>query len=891
MVLQPGARLGPYEIVTPVGAGGMGEVYKARDTRLDRTVAIKVLSPSLAVDPAFRERFDREARTISSLDHPHICVLYDVGHSAPTGSRQAADVAYLVMQFLEGETLAARLERGALPVAQALEYASQIAAALDRAHRAGIVHRDLKPGNVMLVRAGGGSGAAVKLLDFGLAKAPVLGGAPSGTVTMTTPLTGQGTIVGTLQYMAPEQLEGRDVDARTDIFALGAILYEMLTGKRAFEAASQAGVMAAILEKEPPAISTVQPLSPPGLDRIVQRCLAKDPDARWQSASDLAVALSWVRTDSGVSAAPAVAAPSARRSKVWRILAFSVGSFVLVVLAARAPALLRRSGERAHVLHAALPAPPMPIAVPEISPDGTMIVWSGSSLDSGGSPLWLQPFDSPAGRPIPGTEGATYAFWSRDSRTIGFFQDQKLKRVAVAGGVPFTICDVPDADPRGGTWGAADVIVFAGARIGGLSRVQASGGTPQPLTTLDKSKGHTTHRWPLFLPDGRHFVYFASPNLARSPQDEIVFGSVDGSDTHVVLHATSNAAYADGRLLYVDKDRLVAQPFDPANGTVSGDPAPVLENVRVGYGVTRGMFAAVGSILVAMPDESADRPYALQWIAKEARTTAVESDSFNCPSWLSPDGHRVVTSIDDRRAGHAEVVTIDLESRTRTRLTFGDDRYCPVWSRDGTRIFYTGPGDGGTTMFVKALGGGAEAVVARQLPVTAGLNNCSDDYCVFDAWKPETGTNADVFAVRLADGAIVPIAVSAADEDEGSISPDGSLLAYIVGQGGLDDVYVRTFPSGSGVWQVSTGGGREPFWSRDGRTLYYSNAHDLVSVEVSTAGGFTAGPPHVVVPRAVGDGGPLFQNAQIAPDGRLLVEVPRAPASERPYRLVLNWDR
>jgi Tol biopolymer transport system component len=833
----------------------------------------------------FAASIDVRVRTSAPVGTPprraacEVCVLHDVG--------RAGDLEYLVMQFLDGETLAARLERGPLPVAQALDYASQMAAALDRAHRAGIVHRDLKPGNVMLARAGSGSSATIKLLDFGLATAAAVAG-PAAAMTMSRPLTGQGTIVGTLQYMSPEQLEGRQVDARTDIFALGSILYEMLTGHRAFEAASQAGVMAAILEKEPPPLSSAQPLTPPGLDRVVQRCLAKDPDARWQSASDLAAALSWLRTDSGAVALPA-APPAARRR--W-IVATAVAAALVSIALLAVSGVLNRPTPTLHPMHLAIAAPPFPVAVPELSPDGTMIVWSGSSVDSGRQPLWLQPLDTEAGRPIPGTEGATYAFWSPDGRSIGFFADQKLKRIAISGGAPITICDVADADPRGGSWGPGDVIIFSGARIGALSRVPASGGTPLPLTILDAAIGHTTHRWPRFLPDGRHFVFFASRNIGSSTDDMIMFGSLDGQPPRMVIRETSNAAFADGRLLYVDKGRLVAQRFDESTGTVSGDATPVLENVRVGYGVTRAMFSAVGAVLVAMPSNPEGERFTLQWLAASGSTKpALEDGLYDSHPWLSPDGRRVVVSIVDSRARRDDIWTVDVTTGARTRLTFNGDRWSPVWSRDGGRVFYLEATENGRLLSVAA-GGGEEVTVARNLPRESELLDCSTEYCLFGVWQPAKGTNYDLLAVRLSDGVVVPAAATEADENDGHFSPDGRFIAYGYAQGGEENVFVRMFPSG-GQWQVSTNGGHAPFWSRDGRTLYFVTNRDIVAVPVSTSGGFSAGPPAVVaLPTPAGsDTAPTIRYAQMAPDGRMLAEVPRLAAGSQPYRLVLNWNR
>ncbi|HET9794868.1 MAG TPA: protein kinase, partial [Thermoanaerobaculia bacterium] len=576
MTLSAGTRLGPYEIVSLLGAGGMGEVYRAIDTRLDRAVALKVLPRELSETPGFRQRFEREAKAISQLSHPNICALFDLG------SEGGAE--YLVMELLEGQTLADRLEKGPLPIDQVLRFGTEIAAALDRAHRAGIVHRDLKPGNVMLTRTG------VKLLDFGLAKAvakaPVEDG--SGLSALPTaapesrPLTEEGTILGTFQYMAPEQVEGREADARTDIFALGCVLYEMATGRKAFTGRSRAGLVAAILERDPGPISAALPMAPPALDRLVQGCLEKDPDDRWQSAHDVMAQLRWIAQGGSQAGVPAPV--TARRRSRERTAWIAAGLAVIAAIGFAA-AWLRRAPANAGVVRSTV-LPPAgsrfafsgdnagPLT---ISPDGKTLAFLAVGNDR--PRLYVRPLDADEPVALPGADGASFPFWSPDSRSLGFFADGKLKRVDLsAPGSSTTICAAPNA--RGGTWGADGTILFAPDTRSAIFRVPASGGTPSPVTKLDASS-HSTHRWPAFLPDGRHFLFFAGDhNDTRSDKAGARFASIDAPGDRAVVHTLANALYAGGKLLFLRGNTLIAESFDPRAGNLSGEPRPVAEGVH-----------------------------------------------------------------------------------------------------------------------------------------------------------------------------------------------------------------------------------------------------------------------------------------------------------------------
>src|SRR2546426_1176802 len=649
MPLGAGTRLGPYEILSPCGAGGMGEVYRARDTRLDRTVAIKIIPAHLSDNADLRQRFEREARVVSSLNHPHICTLHDIGH--------VDGVDFLVMEYLEGETLADRLLKGPLPPEQFPRTAVEIADALDRAHKQGVIHRDLKPGNIMLTKAG------VKLLDFGLAK---LGGPPPPSALSRlsalatedkSPLTAEGTIVGTLQYMAPEQLEGKETDARTDIFALGTVLYEMATGQRAFKGKSQASLIAAILTSEPPPISSLQPMTPPALDRLVKTCLAKDPDERWQSAHDLTHELRWIAEGGSQAGLPApLRAIRTGRERIW--IAASVLLGVAVVLLGILYARAGKVGQE--VVRASIEFPPGSRFVftsdvagpPAISPDGRALVY-GATDERGARGLWLQRLDKSAAQPLSGTEDAKYPFWSPDSRSVAFFAGGRLRRLEVSGGLPVAICSTGDG--RGGTWGGDGTILCSPEYRAGLFRVPASGGEPAPVTRLDEAT-HSSHRWPPLLPDGSHFLYLGiSHDRTKSENDALYWASLDGRENRMLMRSGANAIYASGNLLYVRDTNLVAQPFDPARGELRGDPSDIWI-----YDLIRGVGA---------------------------RFTFNQGTNEFLPTW-SPDGRRVAFSSD--RSGHGAIYVKESSGGADEELLqqSGEPQRIADWSADGRFILY-----------------------------------------------------------------------------------------------------------------------------------------------------------------------------------------------------------
>jgi len=858
----------------------MGEVYKARDTRLERTVAVKVLPQHMASSPEVRQRFEREAKTISQLSHPHICALYDVGREGET--------EYLVMELLEGEPLSDRLARGALPLEQTLRYGVEIADALDKAHRQGIVHRDLKPGNVMIAKSG------VKLLDFGLAKAMAPSAKPSSFTALPTQeaLTEEGTILGTFQYMSPEQLEGKEADGRTDVFAFGAVLYEMATGRKAFSAASQASLITAIMSAEPPAISSVQPMSPPGLDRVVKKCLAKDPEDRWQNAGDLASELKWI-AESGSQAG--VAAPTILARRRRGRLAWALCGLLAVTAAVLAYRLMSRDQGGGAAVHAAILLPEQvqaQIGTTVISPDGNSVIFQemGSS-DS--APLWLRALGSDEVRPVPGTEGGSFPFWSPDGRALGFFTTRKLKRIDLAGAAATTVCDLVDAG-RGGTWSKDGVIVFSPGRNTGLSRVAATGGNPEPLTKPDASRGDSSHRWPYFLPDGRHFVYYATPN--SGPKSALYYASVDGKENRLLLEDSSNAEFARGHLLFVRRHKLFAQPFDPDRGRLSGSPMLVADGVGDGFGVNRAMFSASSrGALVYVPTPSPPRS-TLEWLDRAGKRQGAVGELGN---WydpvLSPDGRRLAVGIGDNLAEQGSVWVLDLARSTRTRLTFGPgSAWSPVWSPDSERVAYIREANKGYGIYVKAASGdGAE----EQLAAPGVFGDVSD--LLISGWSPDGRTllitlfksregNYGIWTLPASGGgkpqALIDTPV---DEYSPSLSPDGRWIAYASRESGRGEIYVQPFPGPGGKFQISSDGGDAPVWRKDGREVIFVGADGrIMAAPTQVAPSFEAGTPRAVFPEQL-----KTERIGLSPDGqRFLVLLPLSQPAARTVRLILNWQ-
>jgi serine/threonine protein kinase/Tol biopolymer transport system component len=883
MPLTPGTRLGPYEIQAAVGAGGMGEVYKARDTRLDRTIAIKVLPEHVAANPELKQRFEREAKTLAALSHPYICPVFDVG--------EQDGVDFLVMEYLEGETLATRLEKGALPLSQALQYAIQIVDALDKAHRKGIVHRDLKPGNVMLTKTG------AKLLDFGLAKLQLTGAVAGLSVvaTMTSPLTAQGTILGTLHYMAPEQVEGKDADARSDIFSFGAIVYEVATGRRAFDGKSAASVMAAILEREPPAMSSLQPMTPPLLDHVVKRCLAKDPDERWQNAGDVMRELKWVaEIDPQLVAKTSASSPRRQAERLaWSI---AVAALIAAGSALAAMLYLRPAEPEPVVTRLDVVTPPTSDAFSfALSPDGRQLAFVANG--ERGSQLWLRPLDQVAAQPLAGTGGASYPFWAPDSRAIGFFADGKVKRIDLTGGALQVLADAPY--PRGGTWSAAGVIVFAPTIADPLMRVAATGGTAAPVTRLAVGQG--SHRWPHFLPDGHRFLFLMA--TGQSQTQGVYVASLGGDEPRRVVPAETAALYAaPGYLLLVSNGVLTAYEFDAARATVTGEPMPVAQAVGADDGAFHSAFSvSAGGVLAHRRGASARTQ--LVWVDRTGKVlSAIGQPDENAPGnpALAPDGQRLAVSRGVQ--GNFDVWLIEVGQGMASRFTFDAAiENSPVWSPDGRQIAFRSNPNGVHDLFEKPASGTADE---QPLLVTSQAKSPLDwspdgRFLLYGTQDPKTGS--DLWALPMM-GERKPFAVlqGSFDEIQGQFSPDGRWLAYASNESGRYEIYVRTFPEAGGKWQVSVSGGLQPRWRRDSHELFYiASDTRLMAVPIRLARDTRALETAAAVPLfatrlATGPNiAPAGFQARaqyaVAADGRFLMNIAADDAISSPITIVQHW--
>jgi Tol biopolymer transport system component/tRNA A-37 threonylcarbamoyl transferase component Bud32 len=899
--LSAGAKLGNFEILELLGRGGMGEVWKARDARLHRIVAIKILPPRLAGSAESRDRFEREARMIASFNHPHICTLHDVGHHG--------EVDYLVMEFLEGETLAARLIKGPLPLEQTLQYAIQIAGALGKAHRGGMTHRDLKPGNIMLTKSG------AKLLDFGLAKlkqgASAVGVPLSQLPTAEDPITAQGTIVGTPQYMAPEQLEGRETDARTDIFALGAVIYEMATGKKAFEGKSQASTIAKILETDPPPIRSLQPTTPAALDRVVRTCLAKDPDNRLQSAQDAKLELEWIRDAVAEPSALGSAAPLAgwRRALPWAL--FAAAALVFAVFA-----WVHQTGAK----NAVPPEPvrlqiPLPMKPPlrlsgllALSPDGQQLAFAATGAD--GIPrIWVRALNSLKIRPLPGTESAgTLLFWSPDSRFVAFDAGGKLQKIEISGGPAETVC-VLNMMGVGGSWNRDGVIVF-GQFGGTLMRVSAAGGVATPLTALDAPHGDVAHTVPWFLPDGRHFIYLRDTGTSGV----ISAGSLDvkpeEQDSRRLVEAGNGLAYIPssdpgfGQLLFLRGETLMAQPFDARHLNLSGDPVRVVEE-PVGAFLDSGLFSvSINGTLAYWSPGSVESQ--LTWFDAQGKvlSTMGKPGPYVAVA-LSPDGTRAFVSrytLPDQRLA-LWLLDISRGTSTRFELDPSADNQAAVWAPDGRSIIFASCRAGQSLdIYEKQMSGAAEARALIK----------SNDWKTPLSWSPDGRfllyatmggkTNGDLWVLPLEGRQKpVPFLRTEFDEGDGRFSPDGRWVAYVSNESGRYEVYVRPFSpdalgegisNAGGKWLISENGGYNPIWRQDGKELYYIDPDGkLMAVKLTPGSVFQAGVPRVLFQAPPGglDSQGLTQWAP-SPDGkRFLFLVPETQGGV-PFTVVLNWQ-
>ena len=920
MPLANGARLGPYAIVAKLGEGGMGEVYAATDTRLSRTVAIKVLPPHWADNREMKQRFEREARTIASLNDPHICALHDIGHEG--------GIDYLVMEHLEGETLAARIARGPVPLDEALTIAIAITSALDRAHRQGVVHRDLKPSNVMLTASG------AKLLDFGLAK---MTAGPTPGRELSAP----GVMLGTLQYMAPEQLEGADADARSDLFALGVIVHEMVSGKKVFDAKSRVLLMSAIATHHPPPLSQADPATPPELDHLVATCLAKDPADRWQTARDVLGELQAIAdggTDSETTGS--LIKTTAGSSRVYRGMAAAA---LLMAFAVTAPATLYLSGEAAPAelrFRVPMQLSAQPTAAPivgvaasslfnptsfALSPDGRLLTFTARITPNDPLTLYVRPVGAVVAQALAPTAGpAAQPFWSPDGRSIAFVTGGRLKKIAAGGGAPQDLCAVDDFS--GGSWNRDNVIIFGSAS--GVLRVPAEGGTPEQLTSLESSE--TGHLWPSFLPDGRRFLYTAT---SSDPSARGVYvGELGAKARTRVLADHSNAVYsATGHLLFHRGNTVFAQAFDPASLMLSGEPVRVADEVTFRDTDGRGHFAASQSgvlayfqnsgAAVAAGGQGDTAEWHLAWATRAGRVLDRPG-----PSGLyrgveaSPDATRVAVHRHEAAGGDIWIVE---PSGSETRLTFNAAQHnsSPIWSPDGREIAYSSLRNGKSGLYRKRSdGSGAEELLHEAHAPVAPMSWSPDGKSVvFGVQDPKT--RSDLWLLTLADKKAIALVNTPALETHAQISPDGKWIAYSSDEvGNRREIHVQPFPTGHGRWQISDAGGDWPRWRKDGRELYFHSVGPTQNPQVAgnpvftgplsavavngTGASFEHGAPKALLNmRAINlpHGGVDYHTYAVSPDGQRFLyfqfAVPTtlttqsiAPDHNSGLVVALNWD-
>ena len=844
MTLTAGTKLEPYEIVAPLGAGGMGEVYRARDARLGRDVALKILPESFAMDADRLRRFEQEARAVAALNHPNILAIHDIGNF--NGS------PFLVSELLEGETLRDLLDRGVLPQRKTIDYGVQIAHGLAAAHEKGIVHRDLKPENIFVTKDG-----RIKILDFGLAK--LARSAGSDDVTLATPNTAVGVVMGTASYMAPEQVRGEATDPRTDIFAFGAVLYEMLSGVRAFRRDTAAETMTAVLKDDPPELTGAGRMVSPTLERIVRRCLEKSPDQRFQSARDLSFALSALSGSETNTLARAAVAPAARRFPASLWLAAIVA---LAVVAAATWFVARRPVPMTRMQFALAVPDEMSISHMALSRDGSMLVFVSPEETSDLPMLFVQRVGSPNVTPLAGTQGASYPFWSPDGAYVAFFAHGKLQKIAISGGPAQPLTGVLSA--RGGTWSNQNVILFAPDTGSGLWRINANGSDLAPVTQdiLARDSRRQTHRWPAFLPDGNHFLYWAGnfSNIKNDPIGGIYLSSLDGKDEKLVVLCHSSFNFGAHELFFADDQRqLVSVGFDPSSGKISGSVTPVANEVGFQPSTYWTAIAVSANGTVIYNSGVGAALSVLTWVDRSGKELAKIGDPeiMSNPT-LSPDGDRVAVDITDVKANNVDIWQVSTHGASNARFTFDPaEEVCGVWSRDGSMIAYRGVVSSGAAVATKKASGLERE---KLISTTATV----DDY-IPDSWSiddkqllvtvqasthsylallPSTGGVLTPLLGAKGDSAAAKGLATKSNETNGQISPDGKWVAYASDESGAWEVYVTSFPGAAGKWQVSRGGGVEPRWRGDGKELFYiAPSGMLVGVSVDARSDFATGPP------------------------------------------------
>ncbi len=903
-MLKSGTRLGPYEVVDSIGSGGMGEVYRGRDTRLDRSVAIKILPTELAGNAQLRLRFEREAKTISNLEHPHICRLYDVGEasvesagdakrepsaggaSSDLASRPSPLVSYLVMELLDGESLADRLTRGPLPLTEVLTCGTQIAGALAKAHGEDIVHRDLKPGNIMLTRSG------AKLLDFGLARSIAAAQPTPLDVTVQKPLTAEGSIVGTVQYMAPEQLAGEEPDARTDIFSLGAVLYEMATGRRAFEGKTRTSLIGAIVSGEPKPMNELRPLTPPALEHVVKRCLAKERDDRWQSTSDIAAELRWI-AEAGSQAG--MAAPVISRRRRREGLAWGVAVLALVVAAAFGWRAWSAGSQTRTPLRYNINVAPRPLdnGVIDVAPDGT-VVWTEDTW-SGSGGLFVREPDAFEAALLPDTAKAVQPAFSPDGEWIAFFVNGSIRKVGARGGAPVTLCSGCVKLPMGIAWGGDGNLYFAD-RAGGIQKVSTAGGKPAVVSKPDSSRDEISHRWPRRL-DAQHLLVTVKAGaMATFDDGEIAaLDTRDGKLTRVLSGGCMGTLLPAGHLAYVHGGTLYAIPFDAKTLRTTGASNTLVEHVAYDPPSGKAIFGFSDDALVYAEEHWTPSARIVSIDAAGSRQVVSEQPYYLEAAKLAPDGK---TAAVVRRAANDYIGILDLARGSMIRLSFEHgNSFSPVWTPDGRRVIYWSENTASNTtdLMWRVADGSAPAERLLQSALPAAPGSVSPDGRTLAFVQATPDHQADIELLSLADRRVTTFLSSRFDEVEPRFSPDGRWLAYASNESGSYEVYVQSTTPNGGRWHVSTNGGRMPAWSPDGRALYYELGGALYRVPLRRGGAkFGFGDPEKLM--AHFDAGTEYgfgitKEYNVTADGSFVVLEGENPPVTTQLNVIRGWQR
>ena len=892
-----GQTISHYKILDKLGEGGMGVVYKAQDTKLDRFIALKFLPAHLAASEQDKARFIQEAKSASALNHPNVCTIHDIQeHDGPASAgAPAGRQMFIVMEFVDGQTL--REKKGTISFKQAIDIGIQIADGLAAAHEKGIVHRDVKPENIMIRKDG-----IAQIMDFGLAK-----------LKGVSRLTKEGSTVGTAGYMSPEQVQGQDADHRSDIFSMGVLLYELFTGQLPFKGVHETAVAYEIVNVDPAPMSSVKPEIDPSLDAIVLGCLEKDVNERTQSVKQVSVDLKRFKRESSrqrvsritavrqayippsgesVESSHSLAGSPFRRLIPWLVATVCFLSSVMFGIM-----FFRSSPNQGNTIRSVI-SPPVNASFyffgntsgpPTISPDGKRIAFVARD-SSDKRRLYVRSLDALDAQPLAGTEGAVHPFWSPDNQFIGFVAQGKLKKIDASGGPPITICNAGDS--RGGTWSSEGMIVFSPGAGVPLFVVSASGGTPTLITDLDSMRKETTHRWPFFLPDGQHFLYFARTVAtgAQGEGDAIRVASLDGKVSKILLNASSNAVYASGNLLFVRGSSLIAQRFNIRSLELEGEATAIVQGIAYDPSIHRGLFSASENGLLVYQTGNVQIGSKLSLVDRSGKTLGIVGDIGEYLGFrISPDGQRTALSVFDQKSRNNDVWIYEIKRGLKTRFTFDPAAELnPVWSPDGNRIVFSSSRKGKIDLYIKSSSGAA----SEEALLESGEGQNPTDWSPggnFLAYTVNAGpkTQSDIWILSMnGDRKAIPFLQTEFYEGEARFSPDGRWIAYSSNESGQAEVYLRPYPGPGGRWQVSTAGGFSPSWRRDGREIYYiSNDTKLMTAEIAVKNSTVE----------VSSAHPLFEmrgvNYDVMADGkRFILIVPVETQSASPLTLVVNWD-